>query len=72
MAPLHTTPIPQQAPQAAPDRVHEHGWRVESRHMTREGRILYVRCVDCGARRVDLQPVSSTPPAPLSRALDGE
>lgn len=32
---------------------HEHGWVTESSHTTSEGRIVYVRCVTCDARRVD-------------------
>ncbi|MGF6821863.1 hypothetical protein M2317_000749 [Microbacterium sp. ZKA21] len=57
MTSLHTRPIPR--PDAL--RVHEHGWITESRHATSEGWIVYVRCVDCGARRVDSQSQSSHP-----------
>lgn len=33
--------------------VHEHGWVTESSHPTSDGRIVYVRCVACDARRID-------------------
>ncbi|MEV0110880.1 hypothetical protein AB0H42_31765 [Nocardia sp. NPDC050799] len=45
---------------------HEHGWIVESSHRTLDGLILYVRCTDCGTRRIDLAD-SATPPRALSR-----
>lgn len=64
MTSLHTLPIPQQAPSA-----HEHAWLVESRHPTSEGVVLYVRCAECGARRIDVQEHPHLPPAALSRAL---
>lgn len=47
---------------------HEHGWCVESSHPTSMGRVLYVRCATCGARRVDLRDQIQTPPVTLSRA----
>ena len=34
---------------------HEHGWITESVHSTSQGRVRYVRCSACGARRVDLE-----------------
>jgi hypothetical protein len=46
---------------------HEHGWIVESRHSTSEGRVLYVQCAQCGARRIDLQQWPHQPPVALSR-----
>ncbi|MFE7224848.1 hypothetical protein ACFU7D_08705 [Nocardioides sp. NPDC057577] len=46
---------------------HEHGWLTESSHQTSEGRVLYVRCAQCGVRRVDLQPHPLLPPRSLSR-----
>ena len=49
--------------------VHEHGWMIESAHSTSEGRVLYVRCAECGTRRVDLQQWSATPPEPLTRTV---
>lgn len=49
---------------------HEHGWRVESRHATSQGAVLYVRCAGCGARRVDLQAGVGVVPEPCSRTLD--
>lgn len=51
-------------------RVHEHAWLAESRHPTSAGVVFYVRCVDCGARRVDLQPHSDLPPSALTRTLE--
>ncbi|MCH1881844.1 hypothetical protein [Agrococcus sp. ARC_14] len=45
---------------------HEHGWGLESAHATSQGRLLYTRCMACGARRVELEPVPTMPPAPLS------
>jgi hypothetical protein len=49
------------------DAIHEHGWLTESSHQTSEGRVLYVRCAQCGVRRVDLQPHPQLPPWSLSR-----
>ena len=34
---------------------HEHDWRDESSHTTSEGRVSYVRCKKCGARRVSVR-----------------
>ncbi|WP_448720884.1 hypothetical protein [Microbacterium natoriense] len=62
MTALHTRPIP-----APTMHTHEHAWLVESRHPTSEGIVLYVRCGDCGVRRVDVQQHPSTPPTALSR-----
>jgi hypothetical protein len=64
MTSTHTIPILR--PTAAP---HEHGWLVESRHPTSEGTVVYVRCADCGIRRVDLQERPPAPPSALSRPL---
>ncbi|TCN43363.1 hypothetical protein EV641_1274 [Rhodococcus sp. SMB37] len=50
-------------------RTHEHGWAVESSHSTSMGRVLYVLCDACGARRVDLQHHTQVPPAALSKDL---
>ncbi|NYJ01852.1 hypothetical protein HNR19_002550 [Nocardioides thalensis] len=58
------------AEQSAPaDALHEHGWLTESGHQTSEGRLSYVRCVDCGIRRVDLQPHPLLPPQSLTRTV---
>ncbi|MFC4139751.1 MULTISPECIES: hypothetical protein [unclassified Microbacterium] len=54
-------------PTPAPPHSHEHVWTTESRHRTSEGVIVYVRCADCGARRVDLLPFCGLPPAAASR-----
>ncbi|MFJ4222668.1 hypothetical protein [Microbacterium sp. NPDC089695] len=64
MTSLHTLPIPQQTA-----RTHEHAWVAESRHPTSEGVVVYVRCGDCGTRRVDLQERPSMPPRALSTDL---
>lgn len=64
MTSLHTLPIPQ--PTARP---HEHAWHVDSRHATSEGVVVYVRCEECGTRRVDLQTRSTMPPTALSVEL---
>lgn len=52
-----------------PTGTHEHGWNIESRHLTSVGYILYVRCNACGTRRVDLQEDVGLPPSPLSNAI---
>lgn len=61
MTSLHTASVPIHAVG-----VHEHGWDVESGHTTSEGTVLYVICVDCGARRIDLRPHPQMPPIALS------
>ena len=48
---------------------HEHGWRVESCHATSAGELSYVRCGECGTRRVDLQEPSHLTPVPISTEL---
>ncbi|KAA1420697.1 hypothetical protein FE697_017315 [Mumia zhuanghuii] len=48
---------------------HEHGWHTESRHATSEGTVHYVRCSECGARRVDLQRHPAEPPVAASREV---
>ena len=50
-------------------RAHEHAWRVESSHRTSLGRVLYVRCVECGTRRVDVQEHAELPPVGLSSEI---
>jgi hypothetical protein len=50
-----------------PHPLHEHAWITESAHATSSGRIVYVRCVECGARRVDLCGSDHLPPSPQSR-----
>lgn len=49
--------------------IHEHAWRVESGHRTSTGRVLYVRCVACGVRRMDLQDHPLVPPNALSATI---
>ncbi|MDT0158485.1 hypothetical protein Q9R19_12700 [Microbacterium sp. ARD32] len=49
-----------------PIRMHEHAWLTESAHATSEGEIVYVRCVGCAARRVDLRMHEALPPVPQS------
>jgi hypothetical protein len=46
---------------------HEHGWIAESRHPTSDGVIVYVRCVGCGTRRVDLIAPCGPVPTAVSR-----
>jgi hypothetical protein len=53
------------------DAGHEHGWLTESGHQTSEGRIVYVRCAHCGARRVDLEQQPLLPPRALSAEVPG-
>ncbi|WP_167003278.1 hypothetical protein [Mumia sp. ZJ430] len=48
---------------------HEHGWRTESRHVTSEGTVHYVRCSECGARRVDLLRHPDAAPVATSREI---
>ena len=66
MATLHTLPQPTETPSLSS---HEHAWRIESQHPTSLGRVLYVRCLGCGAHRVDLQQRFDDPPAALSREV---
>ncbi len=62
------TAIEARSPQECPVRTpaHEHAWSVESSHATSIGQVLYVRCVGCGARRVDLGGAPFVPPTALS------
>jgi len=64
MTSQNTAPVPLQSLRAL---AHEHGWSVESEHMTSEGFVLYVRCTECGVRRVDVQGSRQQPPEALSR-----
>lgn len=68
MTTLPTLPIPVSA--LPPAARHEHAWLVESRHRTSDGAVLYVRCADCGTRRVDLQAHPAAPPTAISNELD--
>lgn len=61
-----TLPIPRLV---GPAVRHEHAWLVESRHPTSEGVVLYVRCVGCDSRRVDLAGSRHLPPTALSRTV---
>lgn len=58
---LNQTGLPRQDPP------HEHGWCVESSHPTSIGRVLYVRCIVCGTRRVDLEARDQDAPAAISK-----
>ncbi|MBO0979951.1 hypothetical protein [Microbacterium sp. SD291] len=62
MTSLHTRPLTRPTASA-----HEHAWLVESRHPSSDGIVLYVRCDECDARRVDVQTHPHVPPAALSR-----
>ncbi|CAH0222735.1 hypothetical protein SRABI76_02548 [Microbacterium oxydans] len=61
-----TLPLPRIPAHSQP---HEHAWLIESRHRTSEGTLLYVRCVDCGIRRLDSQTHPHRPPSALSREI---
>lgn len=63
MTSLNTLPITHIV---TPAKTHEHAWLVESRHPTSEGIVLYVRCGDCGTRRIDLQTNPHMPPTAAS------
>lgn len=54
---------------STPTATHEHAWTVESRHRIAAGYLLYVRCAECGTRRVDVQSHIYEPPVALSRDL---
>lgn len=54
---------------STPTATHEHPWTVESRHRTSVGYLLYVRCAECGTRRVDVQSHIYEPPLALSSEL---
>ncbi|MEX0152765.1 hypothetical protein [Microbacterium sp. LMI1-1-1.1] len=64
-----TAPETLSHPVVAPASRHEHAWVTSSSHATSEGRIRYVRCVDCGAHRVDLEPRAVVVPEALTRPL---
>ncbi|GAA2094650.1 hypothetical protein [Brevibacterium salitolerans] len=65
-APLEPTSGAVDSPGPEVARAHEHGWQVESRHATSQGWVLYVRCGECGVRRVDLAQRSAAVPEALS------
>lgn len=69
MTTLHTHENNTRIPQTPPE---EHAWCVESSHQTSEGRVLYVRCANCPARRVDLVRPSGIAPVAYSREVSGE
>lgn len=52
-------------PRHTPSLTHEHGWIALSRHATSEGVVIYARCVDCGAHRVES--VATPMPTALTR-----
>jgi len=65
-----TASIPLAPPDPSlPAPAHEHAWETRSRHRTADGTLLYVRCVACGAQRVDLHAAGAAAPTALSRAL---
>ena len=68
-----TAPVPATAFVEQPRRAearHEHAWATLSRHSTSEGVLRYVRCVSCGAHRVDVRAPGHAAPAPVSRAVE--
>ncbi|MFS0733524.1 hypothetical protein ABC304_16190 [Microbacterium sp. 1P10UB] len=62
-----TAPSTLSSPVAAS--LHEHAWVTESTHATSAGRVRYVRCIACPARRIDLDPVASSPPAAITQIV---
>ncbi|KHL18030.1 hypothetical protein CLV56_1120 [Mumia flava] len=64
---MHTRERPQQPP--APPEPHPHAWVVESQHPTSDGYVVYVRCITCGRRRVDVQPDEYAAARPLTREI---
>lgn len=56
-------------PVVSPAAAHEHAWATDSVHATSEGRVRYVHCTGCVARRVDLDPAAPAPAFALSRAI---
>ena len=48
---------------------HEHAWITESTHPTSDGTVLYVRCVTCSGRRIDLRRGNDIAPAATSSVL---
>jgi hypothetical protein len=48
---------------------HEHSWMTESSHRVSRGFILYVRCSQCTARRVDFQTPAQPVPSGISRTV---
>lgn len=49
---------------------YEHAWTVESRHLTSEGEVRYVRCDGCGTRRIDAhRPTGDLSPVAISVEL---
>ena len=63
--PVPSAPVAAQATSAP----HEHAWLVESRHPTSLGTVLYVRCADCGTRRMDVQTLGTAAPAAASTEI---
>ncbi|WP_295786645.1 hypothetical protein [uncultured Microbacterium sp.] len=62
---------PRLLPTAGTASVHEHAWVTESSHITSEGRLRYVRCTTCPARRVDVTSPAWLPPSAASRVCGG-
>lgn len=45
---------------------HHHTWNTESRHRTSDGLVRYLRCDDCGRRRVEVRTVDPRDDADLT------
>lgn len=52
--------------------VHEHAWVTESVHVTSTGSVRYVRCTGCPARRVELDPLATAPPTPVTGVIGSD
>ncbi|MGU3291203.1 hypothetical protein [Williamsia sp. M5A3_1d] len=65
---MHTSPI-ENSTLGPKRRTHEHAWVTESAHRTSDGTVHYVRCADCGTRRVDMAARSEEPPTAVSTTV---
>lgn len=68
--PVASGPAPVSTVAPVPNPAHEHGWFTQSSHRTSQGVVVYVRCAECGASRVDLHPSPGL--LGLGRALSHE
>jgi hypothetical protein len=66
---MPTTPVSTQYPHSLHSPAHEHSWMTESSHRVSRGFILYVRCSQCAARRVDFQAPAQPVPSGISRTV---
>ncbi len=66
---MPTSPVSTAPDSLSPSHTHEHSWLTESRHQVSDGVVLYVRCSQCTARRVDLKPHAQPVPAGISNLV---